>query len=283
MQRSAISSCDRQRGALGLILGLAVGLSAAPALAGLVEARDVPLDASIVVMGEQHDAPAHHLNQAAWIERLAPKAVVFEMLPADLAARVPGLLDLRGPEIGAALRWEDRGWPDFSIYLPVFQAIPREATVLGAELSREALTAAEEAVAADAGSAGADDPFGLGTDLPAAEQAARERDLIAAHCGLLPDDAAAGMVEAQRLRDAALAGAALAAFDATGGPVAVVTGNGHARVDRGVPGLLARARPEVTVVSIGQVTEPVAAAPYDAWVVAEAPDDRDEDPCAALR
>ncbi len=233
-------------------------------------------------MGEQHDAPAHHLNQATWIDRLAPKAVVFEMLTPELAARVPGLLGRPDPEIGAALRWEDRGWPDFSIYLPVFRAIPEGAQVIGAEISRDDLAVLDGGKGA-IGRAEGTDPFGLETDLPGEEQQIRERDLIEAHCGLLPGEAAAGMVQSQRVRDAALASAALEALDVTGGPVAVVTGNGHARVDWGVPALLARARPEVGVVSFGQFTSEVEDAPYDAWVVTEAPADRDEDPCAALR
>jgi hypothetical protein len=52
-----------------------------------------------------------------------------------------------------------------------------------------------------------------------------------------------GFVEAQRLRDAALAEAALAALEAHGAPVAIITGNGHARRDWGVPAVLAVAAP----------------------------------------
>ncbi|WP_375261211.1 ChaN family lipoprotein [Palleronia sp.] len=90
------------------------------------------------------------------------------------------------------------------------------------------------------------------------------------------------MVEAQRLRDAMLAQAALNAFDDTGGPVAIITGNGHARTDRGVPALLARARPELSVLSVGQTTDETVA-PFDMVVMTEPPAGRDADPCAALR
>jgi hypothetical protein len=81
--------------------------------------------------------------------------------------------------------------------------------------------------------------FGLTEALDPDEQAAREAEQQEAHCNALPEEILPGFVEAQRLRDAALAEAALAALADTGGPVVVVTGNGHARADWGVPALLA--------------------------------------------
>ena len=90
------------------------------------------------------------------------------------------------------------------------------------------------------------------------------------------------MVEAQRARDAGLARSALAALDETGGPVAVIAGNGHARRDRGVPALLEAARPGLAVLSVGQLeTPPEENPPFDLWRVTE-PAERD-DPCEAFR
>ena len=103
-----------------------------------------------------------------------------------------------------------------------------------------------------------------------------------AHCDALPEDILPGMVEAQRLRDAALARAVLAAMAETGGPVAVITGNGHARRDWGLPRMLARAAPDLTLVSIGQFEAPPEDdPPFDLWLVTT-PAPRD-DPCAAFR
>ncbi len=59
--------------------------------------------------------------------------------------------------------------------------------------------------------------------------------------------------QAQRLRDAALARAVVEAMAATGGPVAVITGNGHARRDQGMPAVLGRPHPTLRVLSIGQI------------------------------
>jgi hypothetical protein len=64
--------------------------------------------------------------------------------------------------------------------------------------------------------------------------------------------------------------------------VVVVTGNGHARADWGVPALLARPRRKWAVFTLGQFeAEPEAPVPFDAWTVAD-PVDR-PDPCAAFR
>ncbi|MDZ4096341.1 MAG: ChaN family lipoprotein [Paracoccaceae bacterium] len=235
--------------------------------------------ADVVILGEVHDNPVHHVNQARAVAALAPKAVVFEMLTADQAALVaPDLLrDPAGAE--AALGWNAAGWPDFAMYLPIFlNAAP--ARIYGGAVPREAARGAFEKGAAGVFGDGAGD-FGLDLALAAADQAGREAEQAAAHCGALPPDLLPGFVAAQRLRDAVLARAALQAINITGGPVVIITGNGHARRDQGIPAALALAAPGVRVVSVGQLeAEPGPDAPYDLWLIT-APYPR-EDPCAAF-
>lgn len=68
------------------------------------------------------------------------------------------------------------------------------------------------------------------------------------------------LVDLQRLRDAALARGVVTALDQltdgiVGQPraqVVVVTGNGHARLDRGAPVALRLARPDLKIVALGQ-------------------------------
>lgn len=139
--------------------------------------------------------------------------------------------------------------------------------------------AREGAAAAFGGEAGR---FGLDAPLPGDDLEARLAEMAASHCGALPAERLPGMVEVQRFRDAAIARAALAAFDEAGGQVVVITGNGHADKARGVPAMLAAAAPERDVFALGQ-TETGAAGDerrFDAVTVA-APPER-EDPCAAL-
>ncbi|MBM9595260.1 ChaN family lipoprotein [Rhodobacteraceae bacterium MCCB 386] len=239
--------------------------------------EDLP-PADVVILGEYHDNPTHHRNQAAAVEALQPRALVFEMLtPGQAEKAVP---DLRpdADALGAALAWEESGWPDFVMYHPIFAAAP-EAVVFGGALPPGQVRAAVGGSAAATFGAEAA-RYGLDRPLAADEQATREEEQGTAHCGAMPVGMLPGMVEAQRLRDAALARAVLEALDATGGPVALITGNGHARLDRGVPVYLEAARPGLSVLSIGQLEAAEDDAPFDLWVVTEAADR--PDPCAVF-
>ncbi|WP_422071919.1 ChaN family lipoprotein [Tranquillimonas rosea] len=261
-----------------LVCAAALGVAGA-AQAELIDPEALRFEgADVVIMGERHDNPVHHVNQAAWIARLQPAAVVFEMLTPDLALTAESNSD--PAVLGAVLRWEERGWPDFTMYYPVFRAA-REAAIFGGGVpTEEARLAVSDGAASVMGPAA--EMFGLDLPLSDEEQATREEDQATAHCDALPDDVLPGMVEAQRLRDAALARAVIAAMAETGGPVAVVTGNGHARRDRGVPAALEAAGQSFEVLSIGQLEAPAeGAVPYDVWTVTDAPER--PDPCEAFR
>jgi uncharacterized iron-regulated protein len=246
-------------------------------LAGGAWAEAVPR-ADVVILGEVHDNPDHHAWQAEQVAALAPAALVFEMLLPEQAAAVTPELRGDAAALGAALGWEARGWPDFAMYHPIFAAAPA-AAVHGGDVPREAL---RRAIREGAAAAFGDDAarFGLAEPLPEADQAAREALQADAHCGALPDEMLPGMVEAQRLRDAALARAVLEAHAAGGGPVVVITGSGHARTDWGVPAVLAQAAPELSVFAVGQL-EGEADAPFDMVRVTEAAPRAD--PCAVFR
>lgn len=251
---------------------------AVPALAEEMPAKhllDLPA-ADVVILGEVHDNPAHHINQAAAIPGIKPRAIVFEMLTPELAALDPEFSDMDA--MAQLYQWDARGWPDFAMYHPLFLAVP-DVQVFGADTGDAAVGVA---LAEGAAKAFGDDAarYGLDDALPVQEQALRNAEQSDAHCGALPKELLAGMVEVQRLRDASLARAVVQAMAATGGPVVVITGSGHARKDRGVPAVLAMAAPELQVLSVGQVESQVADAPFDYWVVTDAP--ARDDPCAAF-
>lgn len=234
----------------------------------------------ILFLGEVHDNPAHHAVQAEEVAALQPAAVVWEMMTEEMAERVaPELLD-DPAALGAALGWDESGWPEFSVYHPIFQAAG-DARHYGAALPREEARALMgKGMAEVFGDEAA--RFGLDRDLPEPQQAAREALQMAAHCDALPQEMLPVMVSIQRLRDARIARAALLALDETGGPVAVITGNGHARKDWGAPALVAAAAPEVRVTSIGQA-ETGRGAPEGGFddLRSAPPVDRG-DPCAAF-
>lgn len=265
-----------------LIAVLAGGLMAAPAQARqMTSVGMVALPpADIVVLGEVHDNPKHHRNQARAIRALHPRAVVFEMLTPE-QAEIVNRSGLKGDELAQAIGWADSGWPDFALYAPVFAALG-DARVYGAAVPDAAI---RQAMSGDlAGAFGVDAAgYGLTVPLPAEEESVREAGQQEAHCNALPDDMLPGMVAAQRLRDAAFARTAAQAFADVGRSVIVITGSGHARTDWGIPGVLSLADPDLLVLSVGQIERGGVPAipPFDLWLVT-APVPRD-DPCAGFR
>lgn len=226
--------------------------------------------ADVAILGERHDNPAHHAWQARIVAALAPRGLAFEMVPRAReddanAARVAG------GDLAEALEWEASGWPDWAMYAPIFDAAP-EAWVAGGGVSAEALrTAVAEGAAAAFGEGAARYRLDERLDRETVEAMLDEQDR--AHCGALPTAMLPGMAEAQQLRDAAFADAALRLIDAGHAPVALITGNGHARTDRGAPLYLRRAAPALRVVSVGMVEvggDGRSGAPYDVSIFTEA-------------
>ena len=258
-----------------------VGLLLGPVAAQGVDLQTEQRSEDVLFLGEVHDNPLHHQMQAALIATLSPSAIVFEMLtPSEAELVTPDLV--QDPErLAEVLDWDNSGWPDFDLYAPLL-AFAAEVPIYGAEVPRaEAQRAFEAGAAAVFGPEAA--VFGLDVALPAEQQAAREALQLAAHCDALPEELLPGFVEAQRLRDARIAASALAAFDVHGGPVVVITGNGHARRDWGAPALIALAAPSMRVWSLGMVEGAASdwAPVFDAVYAVPAIDR--PDPCAAFR
>ena len=264
--------------------------AAAIVLAPMAAAGPVPftfLDdlpgADAVLLGEVHDNPTHHQLQTRAVESLSPTAIVWEMLTPEQASRLPDDLT-RSEVVARAIDWDGSGWPAFDHYHPIMLAAP-DAVHLGSAVTRDqARRVFQEPlpdVFEDLFSRPAD-AFGLSEALTDTDQAAREALQAAAHCDALPEHLLPGMVDAQRLRDAALAAQVMQALEDTGGPVAVITGAGHARRDMGVPRKLAVAAPDLRVLSLAMLeADPGPDAPFDHWIVTD-PQPR-EDPCAAFR
>ncbi|MEP2718718.1 ChaN family lipoprotein [Pseudophaeobacter sp.] len=273
----------------GLISAGFFGLSAA--FASPASATEVPLqaqdvaeasqalsEAEVIILGEVHDNAAHHQNQAALITALQPKAIVWEMITNDQAAALTAEV-LRDPEkTSQSLDWENSGWPEFALYAPVFAAAA-EARQFGGLVPR-----AEVQEALEIGIAtyfGEEAPrFGLDQPLPVAEQAEREADQLVNHCNAMPAEMLPMLVDFQRLRDASLAAAIAQALREAGGPVVVITGNGHARLDRGLAVYLAQARPEIDIRALGQMEDGAIAGEFD--VTLSSPAASRPDPCLAF-
>ncbi|WP_415404525.1 ChaN family lipoprotein [Tateyamaria sp. SN3-11] len=230
----------------------------------------------VLIIGEFHDNPQHHRVQADAARVIQPKAVVFEMLIPEEAAALSDTARDPGAMVEATQGFH---WSNIADYADVLAASP---VILGAALSRDDMRAAfSDGAAAVFGTGAA--AYGLTEDLSADEQAIREDAQFDAHCAAMPREMMGGMVAAQRLRDAAFARSVIDAVEAHGSPVLLITGNGHARTDWGVPAYLARARPDLAVTSVGQGErqEPPAGV-YD-WTLNGAPSPERDDPCAAFQ
>jgi uncharacterized iron-regulated protein len=254
--------------------------------------------ARYVLLGERHDNPDHHRVQAGLLRALLATgrrpAVAFEMFSADDAPAIARHLaaaprDAAG--LARAVDWARSGWPAWAHYEPIAQAaldagVPIVAANLSPAVARALARGDRTALSPHLATR-----YALDRPLPDGGQAALAAEIHASHCGHLPDGRVEGMVLAQRARDAALADGLLTA---TRDGAVLVTGNGHARRDRGVPLYLRAREPEAVVAVVAPLevrdgwTRPAdyeaalgGPIPYD-WVWFT-PRMDDVDPCARFR
>lgn len=195
-----------------------------------------------VLLGEVHDNVVQHQARAQalglLLQRGARPAIAFEQFDRERQADIDRARkeqpaaggNLADHVIAQGREARDR-W-DWAQYRPFVElALQYELPIVAANLSRtEASKVSREglpSVFADA------DLRRLGLDrLDAALQAKHEAIVQAGHCNLLPATALPGLARAQIARDAVLADS-IRPFLARG--VVLLTGNGHARRDVGVP------------------------------------------------
>jgi len=247
-----------------LLAGCAHQAAAPEALSAAALARAMA-GHPIVLLGEVHDNAAQHALRVEALHLLvaggARPALAFEQLDRDkqplidaVRRRVHGSVDQRVHALIEAAG--GRGW-DWDLYAPYLKlALQWDLPIVAANLSRrEAMRVAEDGPGSVFDAAQRRD-LGLDTVAPDIERA-QEHEIELGHCGRLPADAMAPMAAAQIARDAVLA-AAIAPYADRG--VVLLTGNGHARRDIGVPRHLSE-RDRARTVSIGLLEgEPESAA-----------------------
>ncbi len=180
--------------------------------------------ADVLLLGEQHDAPAHQRSHQRVVQALGAQgrlaALALEM--AEQGASTAGLPPGAGvPAVQAALRWNEQAWP-WAAYGPaVMSAVAAGVPVLGANLPRTGMRAAMADATLDTVLA------------PPALQSQREA-IRSGHCDMLPASQIAPMTRIQIARDRAMA-ATLAAAAVGGKTVVLLAGAGHVRSELGVP------------------------------------------------
>jgi uncharacterized iron-regulated protein len=190
-----------------------------------------------VLLGETHDNPEHHRLQRELLHALArsgpPRVLAMEQFDAEHqkaldAAQARGA---SAEEVADAGNFDRKGW-NWPLYRPLVEfALEQRWPIVAANLSRR-----------DARAIVADPTLSKLPPADPALRAALEQDMIDGHCGARPEaKRLAGLVEAQRARDA------LMARRIEPHSSVLITGGGHARKNRGVPLYL----PGTDLVAIG--------------------------------
>lgn len=252
--------------------------SAATAQSDLPTVLDDFRQVEVIILGEIHDNPTHHENQALAIRSIFPSAVVFEMFSPEQAARINSMRWDGGELTGLEdeFEWHRSGWPSFDYYRQLLEADPEGVVYGGAIIESQGQEAAFEGALAIYGPDGVD--YGLDQPLTPEETSLREAEFILSHCTALDDGELAGLIEIDRLRAAVLADAVLLALEEASYPVVVIVGNDLAREDYGVPAMLRMIYPDILVKSLGQVEESVGANPPYSHLLVTGTIER-EDPC----
>jgi uncharacterized iron-regulated protein len=246
----------------------------------------------VVYLGEQHDNPHHHERQraavAALVARGARPSVAFEMLSEDMQPEVDRLMraGAGSAELARGLTWQERGWPEFDCYWPLFELARRHRLpVVAADLEPAVVRRiAREGLASLGPRAQA-----LSSALPpdAVRESAIARTIQAAHCDILPPVRIPFMVESWHARNVTMARRIAEALG-HGSPVVVIVGRGH-QAPGGLPAQLEALRPGTRQLVVdlveadgGDDREPVAAGDTSAVTWLTPPIVR-PDPCERLR
>lgn len=253
-------------------VALSAGSTAAPG-ADVPVARRIAalLPADVLLLGEQHDAPEHHMIEREAVQALAERgqlaALALEMAEEgrSTAHVAPGASEA---QVQAALDWNDKAWPWNSYGPAVMAAVRAGVPVVGANLPRARMKNAMADVSLDVQL--------NGEAYTAQQDAVRE-----GHCKMLPEGQIVPMTRIQVGRDRAMAQTVVKARQ-PGKTVLLIAGAGHVVRTLGVPQHLPD---DVKAVSVRMLAAPslanVVAGDFDStWQTPPLPE---KDYCAEFR
>lgn len=268
---------------------------------GLASARHV-------ILGEVHDNLLHHAVRGRLIADLTKvrrtrnpghrqPAAVFEHATTDRQSHLDVLNQaLSGTakrptaeDFFDAVDWQHRGWPASKIFAPLInEVLTARMPLYAGDVPRSKIMAAMKAKdPLKDGGLTTEEATRLGLDRPLGAQNAKASldEIARSHCGVMPASMFTSMAFAQRLRDATLADVMINASKIHGAAI-LLTGNGHARRDRGVPWYLHQRGGQHSVsVLIKEADDGVTRTGGDGdadFVIWTAPHQR-PDPCVKLR
>jgi uncharacterized iron-regulated protein len=212
-------------------------------------------NARFVLLGEIHNNPDHHRLQAQLIDVLVKKgghpAIVFEMIPGNLQGELNRLVEGGvgdANKLGKALRWEERGWPDWTTYQPIAEtALSAGLPLVAGGLDADVQKAVGKGAPAQLYDQTVQD-LDLAQPLQPEIAKAEVSEIKEGHCNLLPTAALEPMLRVQRALDASLAKAMMSA-NASDGAV-LIAGADHVRNDWAVSHLIRQKMTNPAVVSV---------------------------------
>jgi uncharacterized iron-regulated protein len=211
------------------------------------------LEANFVLLGEIHNNADHHRLQAQMIEALVRAgrrpAVVWEMIPASMQTHLDrhlqgGVKD--AGKLGGILRWEERGWPNWTIYRPIAEAaLAANLPLRGGALDSETIRAIGKS---DPAQAELILELGLDQSFEPEIVEALSKEIAEGHCNMLPEAAVKPMIMVQLTRDAQMAKIMAQASPQQG--AVLIAGSGHVRKDWAVPRYIRQRIPGASIISI---------------------------------
>lgn len=199
-------------------------------------------EARFVLLGEKHDNPDHHRIRAELIREILQSEPVVAVL--EHIDKVYDQQDLKGVSIDEfpdAIEWNKSGWPDWSIYRPLFEELinPRVSIVPGGLKLRGGLNE----------HAGLIKQYQLDQAHPPVLASKRRNELRTSHCNLMPENSIDKLLVFQQLRDVIMAQSLVYAEGES--KRLLLAGNGHVRTDWGVPYFIKTLKSEEQIVSVG--------------------------------
>ena len=225
---------------------------------------------SILLLGEQHNAPEHALWARQTVETLQKSdrvaALVMEMADAGFNTRqLPS--DATDIQVQTALQWNNMGWP-WERYGPiVMAAVQSGVPVFGGNLARSSMSAVMQENRWD-------------QHLPTAQWEAQRTAIRTGHCDLLPDSQITPMARIQLAKDESMARTALAHLQPNK-TVLLLAGKGHVWRNIGIPTWLPQG--VSSKVAVAQAKSHATPVPSEYEWLVQTPALPDTDHCQALR
>ncbi len=213
-----------------------------------------------ILLGEIHDNPDHHRLQAWVISRVVrfdrKPAIVMEMIDRSQNDIIKSFYDdikakkqkKPAEQLGEALNWKKRGWPDWKIYKPIASTLFANRLLLsGARPDKQDIFKVRKKGLKTLGQEKLK-KLALNENLDTVLLNDLKNELNKSHCNMLPFSALGAMANMQRFVDATMTDSLIEAGNNKG--AILIAGSGHIRTDRAIPYYLNKRLPKASVITL---------------------------------